>query len=186
MTDRIERDDAVFGARLGAALRAEEPLPAGAEDRLLATLAATPRPTRPMPWWRRPRTLRLSPIGGLALAAGFGGLMVLGTLGVTRGSAPAVAAVVPDTVHLVRFVLVNPGARQVALAGDFNGWQAEALTPAAEGGVWSVALPLRAGRYEYAFVVDGERWVADPALPAARDEFGGEHSVLHLGSDRVM
>ena len=96
------------------------------------------------------------------------------------------AAAAPDTVHLVRFVLVNPGARQVALAGDFNGWQAEALTPTASGGVWSVALPLRAGRYEYAFVVDGERWLADPALPSTRDEFGGEHSVLHLGVDRVM
>lgn len=186
MTEPIERDDVLFGARLGATLRAAEPLPPGAEARLLATLAATPRPSRPLPWWRRPRTLRLSPIGGVALAAGFAGLMVVGTLGVTRGTAPTVAAVAPDTVHLVRFVLVNPGARQVSLAGDFNGWQAEALTPAASGGVWSVALPLRAGRYEYAFVVDGERWIADPALPAARDEFGGEHSVLHLGADRVM
>ncbi|MDQ8145870.1 MAG: glycogen-binding domain-containing protein [Gemmatimonadota bacterium] len=186
MTDRIERDDEGFGARLGATLRASEPLPTGAEARLLATLAATPRPSRPVPWWRRPRTIHLSPIGGLALAAGFAGLMVLGTLGASRGAAPAVAAAAPDTVHLVRFVLVNPGARQVALAGDFNGWQAEALTPTASGGVWSVALPLRAGRYEYAFVVDGERWLADPALPSTRDEFGGEHSVLHLGVDRVM
>lgn len=186
MTDLIDRDDEAFGARLGATLRAPEPLPTGAEARLLATLAATPRPSRPPAWWRRPVTVRLTPIAGLALAAGFAGLMVLGTLGVTRGSSSAVAAAAPDTVHLVRFVLVNPGARQVALAGDFNGWQAEALTPATEGGVWSVALPLRAGRYEYAFVVDGEHWVADPALPAARDEFGGEHSVLHLGSDWVM
>ena len=186
MTDSIDQDLERFGARLGETLRAAEPLPSGAEARLLATLAATPRPASALPWWRRPRTLRLSPIGGLALAAGFAGVMVLGTLGVTRGAAPAVAAAAPDTVHLVRFVLVNPGARQVSLAGDFNGWRAEALTPAASGGVWSVALPLRAGRYEYAFVVDGERWIADPALPAARDEFGGEHSVLHLGADRVM
>jgi 1,4-alpha-glucan branching enzyme len=100
-----------------------------------------------------------------------------------RGVAVAAA---PDTVHLVRFVLVNPDAKQVALAGDFNGWQSEALTAAPSGGVWSVALPLTSGRYEYAFVVDGERWIADPSLPTARDEFGGEHSVLHVGSQRVM
>ncbi len=182
-------DDEAFGARLGVALRAPEPLPPGAESRLLATLAATPRPMRARPWWRRSRTISLSPIGGLALAAGFAGVVVLGTMGATGtlGSVrPAAVATAPDTVHLVRFVLVNPDAKQVALAGDFNGWQSEALTPAASGGVWSVALPLTSGRYEYAFVVDGERWVADPALPAARDEFGGEHSVLHVGSQRAM
>lgn len=189
MTDRNTQDDAGFGARLGATLRTAEPLPTGAEARLLATLAATPRPSRPLPWWRRSRTFTLSPVGGLALAAGVAGLVVLGAFGAVRGGLAgpaATVAVAPDTVHLVRFVLVNPEAKQVALAGDFNGWRSEALVPAAAGGVWSVAVPLAAGRYEYAFVVDGERWVADPALPAARDEFGGEHSVLHVGSQRVM
>ena len=50
----------------------------------------------------------------------------------------------------------------------------------------SVSLPLTAGRYEYAFVVDGKRWIADPSLPTAHDEFGGEHSVLRLGAAHVM
>jgi len=34
-----QMSDEAFGARLGAALRAAEPLPSGAEARLLATLA---------------------------------------------------------------------------------------------------------------------------------------------------
>lgn len=190
MDEQISQmNDEAFGARLGAALRAVEPLPPGAEARLLATLAATPRPARPLPWWRRSRTVTVSPIGVLAMAAGFAGLVVLGGFGASRVLAPArgvAIAAAPDTVHLVRFVLVNPDAKQVALAGDFNGWQSEALTAAPSGGVWSVALPLTSGRYEYAFVVDGERWIADPSLPTAHDEFGGEHSVLHVGSHRVM
>jgi 1,4-alpha-glucan branching enzyme len=48
-------------------------------------------------------------------------------------------------------------------------------------GVWSVELPLRQGRHEYAFVVldtTGERWVADPLAPRVRDEFGTESSVV--------
>jgi Glycogen recognition site of AMP-activated protein kinase len=177
-----------FGARIGAALRRPEAVPSGFEARLGSALEAERRRAA-TPWLTRRREFRLSPLAGLALAASFAGLVILGTLGVTgRGAAPVVAASAPDTVHLVRFVLVNPTASQVALVGDFNGWQGAALERSgdAASGVWSVSLPLAAGRYEYAFVVDGKRWIADPALPRMRDEFGGEHSVLRLGADRVM
>ena len=51
----------------------------------------------------------------------------------------------------------------------------------------AIIVPLNAGRYEYAFVVDGKRWIADPAASHVRDEFGGETSVLRLaGGDRAM
>lgn len=191
MTSIDERDHEAFGARIGAALRRPDAMPAGFEARVHAAIKAERRAAA-MPWLTRRREFRVSPLAGLALAASFAGLIVLGTLGVTgtagRGVAPVVATAAPDTVHLVRFVLVNPTASQVALVGDFNGWQGAALerTGDPSSGVWSVSLPLPAGRYEYAFVVDGQRWVADPALPRMRDEFGGEHSVLRLGAEHVM
>lgn len=181
-------EDETFGARIGAVLRRPEAVPAGFDARVRSAIDAEDRRAA-TPWLTRRREVRLSPIAGLAIAASFAGLVVLGTLGVTgRGLAPVVAAAAPDTVHLVRFVLVNPAASQVALVGDFNGWQGAALERAGDSasGVWSVSLPLAAGRYEYAFVVDGQRWVADPSLPTAHDEFGGEHSVLRLGADHVM
>ena len=183
-----EEDDETFGARIGAVLRRPEAVPGTFDARLRSAIDAEDRRAS-APWLTRRREVRLSPLAGLALAASFAGLVILGTLGVTgRGAAPAVAAATTDTVHLVRFVLVNPTASQVALVGDFNGWQGASLERTGDpaSGVWSVSLPLTAGRYEYAFVVDGKRWIADPSLPTAHDEFGGEHSVLRLGAAHVM
>jgi hypothetical protein len=44
--------------------------------------------------------------------------------------------------------------------------------------VWSTTLALPVGQHQYAFVVDGRRWVADPAAPAVDDGFGRRNSVL--------
>jgi hypothetical protein len=190
----MSEQDERFAERMGSVLRSPEPASPTLEQRVLAQLAvpaahAVDSPSRRTTtrWWDRRWTVTLTPARGLALAAG---LLLMVMLGPSRSpSASGVESVVAaDTVHLVRFVLVNPSATRVALVGDFNGWAVDgvALTPTAESGVWSVSLPLAAGRYEYAFVVDGAQWVADPALPVIRDEFGGEHSVLRLGSSRVM
>lgn len=79
----------------------------------------------------------------------------------------------------VQFVLVAPGATSVGLAGDFNGWNPDA-TPLArgDGGVWSVVLDLSGGAFAYSFVVDGREWRADPAAPAAGEDFGRPSSVV--------
>jgi hypothetical protein len=80
----------------------------------------------------------------------------------------------------VRFVLNVPGGERIALVGDFNGWRADAtpLVRDPSTGLWTVDLPIPAGRYNYAFVVDG-RWVADPQSPRApEDDFGRPNSVL--------
>jgi hypothetical protein len=45
-----------------------------------------------------------------------------------------------------------------------------------------VELPLQTGRYQYAFIVDGERWVVDPKAPRAVEEsFGAPNSVVTVG-----
>jgi hypothetical protein len=41
-------------------------------------------------------------------------------------------------------------------------------------------VPLRPGVHDYAFVVDGERWVADPNAPQVDDSFGGTNSRISL------
>jgi 1,4-alpha-glucan branching enzyme len=47
--------------------------------------------------------------------------------------------------------------------------------------VWSVTLPLTPGRYEYMFVVDGQRWVSDPAaIEQSDDGFGARNAVLEV------
>ena len=81
--------------------------------------------------------------------------------------------------------MVAPLAARVSLVGDFNDWDA-ARTPMRrirEGAVWTAVVPLSPGRYRYAFLVDGSRWLADPTAPAVRDdEFGTPSSVVTVGS----
>ena len=81
------------------------------------------------------------------------------------------------------FVFLAPEARSVALAGDFDGWDAARLPMRREGsGLWTVDVPLAPGRYQYAFVVDGRRFVADPSAPRATgDDFGTPTSVVTVG-----
>ena len=81
----------------------------------------------------------------------------------------------------VRFVLVAPGARNVSVAGTFNQWD-PAATPLVRSAndVWTATLTLPTGQHQYAFVVDGARWVPDPAAPAVNDGFGRRNSVLTL------
>jgi hypothetical protein len=82
----------------------------------------------------------------------------------------------------VRLVLVQPDARSVSVAGDFNGWNpAETKLERADGGVWTVTIPLKPGRYEYMFVVNGKQWIADPlAAEDAGDGFGSQNAVLDV------
>jgi Glycogen recognition site of AMP-activated protein kinase len=80
----------------------------------------------------------------------------------------------------VRFVLVAPEARQVSLAGTFNQWNPQATPLIRAGNVWTATLTLPAGQHQYAFVVDGARWVPDPGAPAVDDGFGRRNSVLTL------
>ena len=78
--------------------------------------------------------------------------------------------------------MLQPGAQTVEVAGDFNEWD-PARTPLAQitGGAWTVTLPLKPGRYEYQFVVDGQQWFADPlAVEHSDDGFGSRNAVIDV------
>jgi hypothetical protein len=96
-------------------------------------------------------------------------------------SRPRPVSPASPTLVTVRFVLSAPEAHEVSVAGTFNQWTAGA-TPLVrtDAGVWTATLTLPAGEHQYAFVVDGVRWVADPAAPAVDDGFGRRNSVLTL------
>ena len=61
-----------------------------------------------------------------------------------------------------KFECHDPTAREVFLAGTFNGWDPKA-TPMSKdaGGNWAVAVALPAGRHEFKFVVD-DVWCCEP------------------------
>jgi 1,4-alpha-glucan branching enzyme len=79
----------------------------------------------------------------------------------------------------VEFILNQPHARSVAVAGSFNGWDCT-RTPLSRysAGIWKATVWLPAGRYEYRFVVDGQ-WLSDPgARESVPNTFGSTNSVL--------
>jgi 1,4-alpha-glucan branching enzyme len=83
----------------------------------------------------------------------------------------------------VQFVLVAPDAKRVSVVGDFNDWNPATTPLEPAGGVWSHEELLSAGRHDYAFVIDGTRWIPDPAAPRGpADELGGGYSVLVAGA----
>ena len=131
-------------------------------------------------WVTRPRHIALSPLGGLAIATGVAALAL-----VLSGRRPGSAPPAEDTPREFEFVVVAPRAASVSLVGDFNDWDAARtpMRPSQRGGpLWTAVVPLAPGRYRYAFLVDGSRWLADPAAPRARDdEFGTPSSVVTVG-----
>jgi hypothetical protein len=165
------------------------------DSRVMAAIEVQPDPesastARPRTAWLRRRTIRLSPLGAFALAAGLAAVVLAGAIaGLRNGtdaSLPAVAPVSgePTEAPLTQFVLVAPTAKTVAVVGDFNDWNLSAATPLvreAGDGVWWVTLPLPPGRYRYAYIVDGGTWRSDPDAPAADDEFGRPSSVVSIG-----
>ena len=172
-------------ARIADQLKRPVALDPELEARIMAQVRSQPRRLRP--WLLRPRTLHLTPLGLLARAAGLAALAVVATLAVQRGRTgggqpPVVTAA--SSASDVPFVLYAPGAHSVALVGDFNGWDRSAtpLRPAGSAGAWVVSVPLRPGRYRYAFLIDGARWLPDPTAPRAPDDdFGTPNSVLMVG-----
>ena len=73
----------------------------------------------------------------------------------------------------------------VAIAGDFNNWdpQANILEDSEGDGIWTGTLKLEPGRYEYMFVMDGEKWFPDPnALRYVKDGFGNKNAILEINN----
>jgi hypothetical protein len=182
-----EADDDPLAARAAEVLRAPVTLDPGLRARIDDAVRAEPLPRRRRGLgWLVERRLVLSPLTAGLIAAGLVGVGVL----VARRDG-RVAAIEqgelrerPAPAAVVRFVLVAPNATHVSLVGDFNDWNVAAtpMQSAHSGAIWTVALPLPAGRHVYAFVVDGREWVADPAAPRApEDGFGTPNSVVVVG-----
>ena len=184
---RAEGEDAL---RLVAAVdRAPVALSPALEDRVMTAVrrhAASPA-RRAWRWLNTPRDvelrLRVRPwtvwAGALAVAAALALLLGRPPAAPEPGPGTQARGAAHDSV-LVRFVLYAPGARRVAVAGTFNQWDRSAapLVPAGTSGVWTTTLALPVGQHQYAFVVDGARWVVDPGAPAVDDGFGRRNSVV--------
>jgi hypothetical protein len=191
-------EDVAFARRIAASLRAPERVHPSFEKRLMDKVRIEGAQLYPglgssdASWWRKERVVRLSPLVGMALAAGIAGIIAVSSFAIaSRIGVPAekVARTVqpvatPDTVQVMRFVFVDSRASTVELVGDFNAWTrgSTALKLSGAPGVWAVSVALTPGRHEYAFIVNGTRWVADPLAVKTSDDFGTESSVIRVAS----
>ncbi len=166
-------------ARLRAAQRlltpASEPAPEGLSDRVWDYVSA--RSERELAKRRagagaartpRKTALRLLPVAAAIAIAAAGGYLF---------------AREEREVVTVRLSIDAPGAKEVSVVGDWNGWSPEKNRLVDRGnGVWEATVRLhRLREYRYQFLVDGERWVPDPQAPVSIDDgFGGRSSVLQL------
>lgn len=98
----------------------------------------------------------------------------------TKMIVPVPEPTATQTINVI-FTLFEPGAKQVLLGGDFNGW-ATGATPMKRqvDGHWETTLALAPGRYQYKFVVDG-LWIPDPLVHEhVRNQHGTLNSVIEV------
>ena len=157
----------------------------GMRDRVMAAVHAEPPPSRDAGWGRvfEPRVFNLSPIGTTLSPRASSASVSLPARSAITGTAGRSGnlrlLLFRNSRFLIRSCSFAPQANHVSVVGDFNGWDAtkNPLARSGDSGLWSVKLPLAAGRHVYAFVVDGS-WNRDPGAPVAPDDgFGQAKSV---------
>jgi len=138
-----------------------------------------------MTWLRSPRSITFTPLHVGALAAVLVLCAAFIAIKMDKKNPNPLALAGRQQIPVV-FSLNLPEARSVALVGSFNQWRSQGFEmkkAANNGNVWTITLPLAEGRYEYAFIVDGEKLIADPhASFYQNDGFGNENAVLILGN----
>ena len=181
LPDGLRREAEAF-ARLMAPLRDERvTLPPEVRARVMAQVRSRSRPpwrlavASMLAWVTTPKTLSLRPA---TAAVTVGAVIALGALVWSRAGQPDVEPT--PTAAVTRFVFVAPGARSVAVTGDFVDWDPAGL-PLEDprgNGVWAVEVPLEPGVHHYVFIVDGSQWLPDPNASQVDDGFGQTNSVL--------
>jgi 1,4-alpha-glucan branching enzyme len=80
-----------------------------------------------------------------------------------------------------RFVIYQPEAQHVELAGSFSDWQRIPLKPTGQSGYWETTLDLPEGDHRFSYIIEGNRRLTDPTIAVREtDDFGGENSILRV------
>ena len=83
----------------------------------------------------------------------------------------------------IRFVYIDDGASEIAVAGNFSDWEPIKLDRRVMGDktVWSGLVPVERGEHRYMFIRNGEEWISDPLAEIQRDDgFGNKNAVIYL------
>jgi len=84
-----------------------------------------------------------------------------------------------DDTGVVTFRFVCPRAREVFLAGDFNGWASDTHPmKRTKNGIWVCRLVLPEGVYQFKYLADGEWYLDYAAFGLELNTFGWNSVVL--------
>jgi hypothetical protein len=147
---------------------------------------------RQFPWWHRairwarsPRSLTLSPLHVAGLASVLVLVSFFSAFYMLRSEPweafrPGLPGGTPVTL-----TLNMPEVQSVSVVGTFNDWYEKGYEMKRDSSkvTWTLVLQLPAGRYEYAFVLDGKKLIPDPQAEFyADDGFGNQNAVLIVGN----
>jgi 1,4-alpha-glucan branching enzyme len=81
----------------------------------------------------------------------------------------------------INFVCVAPGAKQVSVIGDFNGWDPTVHPMKKQpDGAWMVQVQMSHGHHQYLFCVDGQAHLDPRAQGVTRTAEGERVSLLAI------
>ncbi len=84
-----------------------------------------------------------------------------------------------STAH--RFVIYQPGVKQVEIAGSFTDWRTLPMNRAGTSDYWEITIDVPVGEHRFSYILEGDRRLADPTiLVREKDDFGGENSILEV------
>jgi hypothetical protein len=144
-----------------------------------------PWPKRVLLWVKSPKSITFVPLRIAPVAIVLFGIFLLSGYFIMRQQNFRFDTTQGESRIPVVFHLSTPEAQSVAVIGTFNGWKpwGYEMHFDRDKKKWSLTVHLPAGRYEYAFLVDGEKVFPDPeALLYQKDGFGNENSVMILGT----
>lgn len=80
-----------------------------------------------------------------------------------------------------RFVIYQPDATRVEIAGSFSGWRSIPLKKVGTEGYWETVQEVPPGEYRLCYIIEGDKRIPDPTMVAReKDDFGGENSILEV------
>jgi hypothetical protein len=95
----------------------------------------------------------------------------------SAGSAGSGLAVESVGAGHQRVTFLVPGARNVAIAGEWNDWTPVTLERL-DGARWRADLALSQGVHRFSLVVNGRRWMVPPGIATMSDDMGGKVGLL--------
>lgn len=80
----------------------------------------------------------------------------------------------------IRFAIPNQNYHQLAIAGEFNDWNAQSFLLRLEQGNWVGEISLMPGNYQYKLVINNQHWILDPENETVPTPHGEANSLLRV------